>query len=158
MGFYFGACGLLTYAVALPLASPQMLLCLVESKKPSSCWPSFLSISKVNTFALGRAGFMGMWLRRAPMLGWMLCGCHLKTLNLGRFAVVFIIWICNLYQCRVPDYLDYPFITRIESDAVWIWNYISRTMQSVFTCITQFNPSSSPVDQILLTDRHTDLE
>lgn len=26
MGFYFGACGLLTYAVALPLASPQMLL------------------------------------------------------------------------------------------------------------------------------------
>lgn len=26
MGFYSGACGLLTYAVALPLAFPQVLL------------------------------------------------------------------------------------------------------------------------------------
>ena len=145
MGFYSGACGLLMLWL-FPWHFPKCFWCLVESEKLSSSWPWFLSNSKVNTFASGRMGFMGLWLRRAPMLGWTLCGCHLKTLNFGRFADVFIIWICNLYQCRVPDYLDYPFITRIESDAGWIRNYISRTVQSVFTCITLFNPSGSPVD------------
>ena len=128
-----------------PGISPNASGVWLNLRNPVLVDPRFW-VSAKWTLASGRAGFMGMWLRRAPMCGWMLCGCHLKTLNLGCFADVFIIWICNLYQCRVPDYLDYPFITGIESHAGWIRKYISCTVQSVFTCITQFNPSSSPVD------------
>ena len=47
----------------------------------------------------------------------------------------------------------------LELSLMWgEYGTIYHVICSVFTCITQFNPSSSPVDQVLLTDRHTDLE